>query len=109
MASLKEQMTADNTAVFLNHDEFAYPAVYTPVSAFEPVVSCAVLLDHDVILQPSSYDARVVETGSTITALYADVGEPSAGSTFVVSGVTYKVARITDNDMIFITMAVVAS
>ena len=109
MVTLKEQITGDNTSVFFNPDDFAYQAVYTPVSAFEPVVSCAVLLDHDVILQPSSYDARVVETGSTITALYADVGEPYAGSTFVVDGVTYKVSRITDNDMVFVTMAVVES
>lgn len=108
MVTFKEQITGDNTSVFFNPNDFAYPAVYTPVSAFYPVVSCTVLLDHDVILQPSSYDARVVETGSTITALYADVGEPSAGSTFEVDGVTYKVARITDNDMIFVTMAVVA-
>jgi hypothetical protein len=109
MTTFKDVMASDNADVFLNPDDFAYPALYTPVSAFKPVVWCVVILDHDVILQPSSYDARVVETGSTITALYADVGEPAVGSTFEVDGVTYKVARITDNDMVFVTMAVVAS
>lgn len=88
-------------------NQVAVPAVYTAVS--NDPVACMVDLKHDVILQPSSYDARVVETGSTITALYADVGEPAVGSTFDVDGGVYKVARITDNDMIFITMAVVAS
>ncbi len=81
------------------------PAVYTPVSG-EPV-SCMVNLKHDVILQPSSYDARVVETGSTITAMYSDVGEPVSGSTFEVDGETFKVARITDNNRILVTVAVV--
>lgn len=82
-------------------------SVYTPVSG-DPV-PCRVNLRHDVILQPSSYDARVVETGSTITALFSDVGEPSAGSTFEVDGEVFKVARITDNNRILVTMAVVAS
>jgi len=103
---LKDHIEAD-LAVFVGSGDFGYSAVYNPVSGDS--VTCDILIDHDVILQPSSYDARVVETGSTITALYEDVGEPSTGSTFDVAGITYKVARITDNDMVFVTMAVVAS
>lgn len=80
-------------------------ATYMSTSLDE--VECLVRLDHDVMLQPSSFDARVVETGSTITAMYADVGEPKEGSIFVIDSATYTVARITDNDRVFITMQVV--
>lgn len=79
-------------------------AVYTPLLG-DPV-SCKVRLDHDVILQPSDYNAQVVETGSTIAALYSDVGDPKEGSTFVIDSTTYTVKRITDNDRIFVIMAV---
>ena len=99
-------MASDN-AVFVNSSDVGYPAIDTSIDA--EVVECNVLIDHDVIIQPSSSDARVVETGSTITALFSDVGEPSAGSTFEVDGEVFKVARITDNNRILVTMAVVAS
>lgn len=81
------------------------PAVYTPVSGDS--VPCRVNLRHDVMLQPSSYDARVVETGSTITALFSDVGEPRENSTFEIDGVTWTVKRVTDNNRILVTVAVV--
>jgi len=80
-------------------------AVYAPTAGDS--VSCMARLKHDVILQPSSYDARIVETGSTVMALFSDVGEPEKGSTFVIDSTTYTVARITDNDHTFVTMAVV--
>ena len=80
-------------------------AVYTPVTGDQ--VSCTVRLRHDVILQPSSYDAQIVETGSTIKALYSDVGEPEKGSTFMIDETTYTVARITDNDRYFVVVQVV--
>lgn len=72
-------------------------------------IACNIRIDHDVVLQPSSYDARVVETGTTITALYQDVGEPPVGSAFTVDGGAWEVKRVTDNDKVFVTMAVVAS
>ena len=88
--------------------ELARSAVFTPdPGAPATTVPCLVVLEHDVILQPSSYDARVVETGSTIMALFSDVGEPAAGSIFEVDGDIFRVARITDNNRIFVTMAVI--
>lgn len=70
-------------------------------------VTCELRLDHDVVLQPSSYDTRVVETGTTITALYRDVGEPTSGSTFTVDSDVWEVKRVTDNDKTFVTVAVI--
>lgn len=102
--TFKEQEIIDR-AVFTNPDEFGDSVVYTDTALNVSTVN--VILSHDVILQPSDYDAQVVETGSTIEAPYSDVGEPKKGATFVVDGTTYTVQRITDNDQIFITMAVV--
>ncbi len=63
MPTFQEQMELD-LDVFINPDEFGIPAVYNPViddsAIFEPV-SCNVIIDHDVILQPSDFDAQVVE------------------------------------------------
>lgn len=85
-------------------NQIAAPAVYTDTDLNE--TPCNIILDHDVILQPSSYDAQVVEPGSTIEALYSDVGEPEKGATFVIDDTTYTVQRITDNDKVFVTMVV---
>lgn len=84
---------------------FSVEAIYTP--AHGTPVPCLVKLDHDVLLQPSGYDAQVIETGSTITAFVSDVGEPESGGIFLIEGVTYEVARITDNDRFCVTMAVI--
>ncbi len=98
-----DQIQAD-LDVFINSDEFGVQTVYTPVLGLP--VSCNVILDHDVVLQPSHYDAVVVETGSTIEALVKDVGTPLKGSTFVIDLDIYIVQRITDNDENFVTMVV---
>lgn len=90
--------------VFVNSNEFGVSAVYIDTDLNESTVN--VILSHDIILQPSSYDAQVVETGSTIEALYSDVGEPEKGATFLIDGTTYVVQRITDNDKVFVTMVV---
>ena len=103
MPSFKEQLDLDLEG-FVNPDEFGEDAIYYPVSG--PPVGCSVLVDHDVVIQPDSYDAHVVETGTVITAIYNDVGEPRQGSTFVVDGITYTVERITDNDRDFVVMKV---
>ncbi len=108
MSAFQDQITAD-LAVFVNPDEFGSPAVYTPVlndpDISEPV-SCNIIIDHDVALQPESYDAVVVETGTTVEALFSDVATPQKGSTFTADGNVYTVQRITDNDQTFVKMVV---
>lgn len=104
--SIKDQIAADMQNVFFNDDDFAYSAVYTPVDPFSPVVECSVLIDHDVILQPDNMDIGVMEVGTTIQALYADVGEPAHGSTFAVEAATYRVARIDSNDRLLVKVVV---
>lgn len=79
-------------------------AIFSPLSGVP--VSCKVRLDFDAELRPENLDIGVVEVGTTIQALYADVGEPAHGSTFLVGGTTYRVARIDSNDRIFITVVV---
>ena len=88
---------------------FAVDAEYSPTiddPDIEGDVSCQVVISHDVLLQPSDYDARVVETGTTIEALHSDVSEPRKGSQFDIGGVIYTVERITDNNRVFVKMVV---
>lgn len=96
---------ANNVLIDGIQQVFWVDAVYTSLSGGD--VDCKVGLSHDVILQPSSYDAQVIETGSTVQALYADVGEPVKGDSFEVGSINYTIARITDNDKTFVTMQVV--
>jgi len=99
----------DDLAVFVSPDDFGVAAVYEPVLD-DPViagqVSCNIVIAHDVVLQPESYDARVVETGTTIEAVFNDVATPQKGSTFTAGGVVYTVQRITDNDRVIVKMVV---
>jgi len=91
------------------HNQIAISCVYYPVDddpeISDPVI-CKIEIEHDVIIQPSGYDAQVIETGSTVTALYSDVVEPKTGSYFQVADTVYTVKRITDNDKVFVTMVV---
>lgn len=104
--TFKDDMDND-LAVFVNPDEFGAISVYTDTD-LNVTPNCNILVSNDVILQPSDYNTQVVETGTTIEALYSDVGEPKKGATFVIDGgATYTVQRITDNDLVFVTMAVV--
>lgn len=108
MTTFKDQMTAD-LAVFVNPDEFGTEAVYTPALT-DPmstdVVACNVLIERDTAIQPSDYNAAVVEIGTTIEALYQDVGEPRKGATFTADGIVFTVHRITENDRVFVKMVV---
>jgi len=94
---------------FVRNDEFGQAAVYHP-SLDDPVIpdtlDCDIILEFDAVLQPSSYDAQVVETGTIIEALYRDIAEPRHGSHFVVGDKKYVVERIMDNDRVFVRMAV---
>lgn len=92
------------------HNQLAIDCVYYPLaddfSITDRPVSCKIEIEYDVILQPSEYDAQVVETGTTITALYSDVVEPKTGSEFKTTDTVFTVKRITDNDKVFVTMVV---
>ena len=106
--TFKSQMIED-LQTFVNVDEFAVAAVYTPVmwSPGDPeTVSCNVILDHDVLIQADGYEAGVATLGTTITALVSDVGTVSKGDTFLVDGATYTVVRPESNDNIMITLVV---
>lgn len=93
MTTFKEQMASDLANVFYNSDEFADPAVYTPVSG-DPV-SCNIIVDHDVLIQADGYDVNMATLGTTITAQVADVGTVNRGDTFTLeSGKTYTAQRI---------------
>ncbi len=108
MPSFKEQIDLD-LDVFVNPEEFGVFAVYKPVLD-DPIVldqvSCNVIIEHDAVLQPAGYDAQVLETGTTIEALYRDVAEPQMGSIFIIDGVVWEVERITDNDREFVKVVV---
>jgi len=96
-------------ATFINSDEFGTAVAYAPVlddPVIEDSVSCKVLIDRDVVIQPSDYDAQVVEVGTTIEALYSDVGTPQKGSTFTSADTVFTVQRVQDNDKVFVKMVV---
>jgi len=97
MTTFKEQMAEDLVSVFYNTDEFAYPAVYTPVAG--DTVSCNILVDHDVLIQADGYDISTATLGTAVTAQVVDVGTVSRGDTFTITAwrVVGKVQNRHDN------------
>ena len=89
--SFKDQLLTD-LDIFFDGDEFAETATYTPVSG--EAVTCSVIVDHDVYIQPETYESSAVEIGTTIDARVDYVGKPRKGSTFRVGATTYTVARV---------------
>jgi len=85
-------------------DEFGQPAIYTDSDLNE--ISCNVLIEHDVLLQPSGFDSQVVEIGTTIEALFSDIGAPKKGDLFTIDSIVYNVIRVEENDKIFVKMTV---
>ncbi len=79
-------------------------ATYSPVDDFQ--ITCRVILDFENELRPDGYDIEIVDVGTTIEALYSDVGEPKKGSTFEIEGTVYRVARIDSNDRVFVKCVV---
>lgn len=77
-------------------------AVYTPVSG--AAMPCRVLLERNVLMQPSSAEAQVYEHGTTIEAQLAEIlAEPNRGATFLVNpdtddAETFTVQTIDQND-----------
>lgn len=79
----------------------------TFIPATGSVVVCKVLIDFNVLLQPSGMDAQVWERGTKIEALLADLGrEPNRGEIFTVDGIAYTVQGIIENDGITVKMVV---
>ncbi len=90
-------------------NQVSIDCVYSPV-ADDPYifdqVSCKITIEYDVVLQPSGYDAQVIEVGTTITALYPDVKKPQFNSTFETADKIFTVQKIIENDKIFVKMTV---
>lgn len=84
---------------------FGVLADYHPLTG-DPVEGCEVDINHEAELRPDGYDMEIVTIGTTIEAMYADVGSPKRGSTFVIGDDTYKVARVESNDKVFVKVVV---
>ncbi|MBI9092802.1 MAG: hypothetical protein JEZ12_26600 [Desulfobacterium sp.] len=65
-----------------------------------------VRVDHDALLQPGGADFEISEVGTTIEALFSEVGTPKRGSAFEVDGEVYRVERVQDNNRIFVKVVV---
>lgn len=100
MTTFAEQMFADLGSVFFKNDEFAVSATFTGGSAVD------VIVDHDTLIQTDGYEVGVATIGTTITALFSDVGTPVRGNTFVIGSTTYTVQRIEENDKKVVKMVV---
>jgi len=77
---------------------FGDAATYQPATG--PGVPCHVVLTHDVVIQPVSYDGSTVKTGTVLEPLTADVGKVVSGDTFTMtgSGVVYTaITELEDN------------
>lgn len=79
------------------NSQLGMDAVYTPLTG-DPV-SLRIMLNKDIVLQPSSMDTQVVEVGTTIEAILADLGKlPVRSETFVAESTVYTVQSISRND-----------
>jgi len=91
------------------HNQIGLSGVYYPVID-DPIIFeaayCKVIINHDVELGPSGFDAEIVEMGTTLEALYSVVGSPKQGSYFVVGEHTYTVKRTESNDRVFVVVVV---
>lgn len=103
MATFAEQMTTDSL-IFMEPSEFGAVATYRDQDFNNS--QCSVLIEHDVLLQPSGFDSQVVELGTTIEALFSEVGEPKKDDVFTIDSTAYIVMRITENDKVFVKMIV---
>lgn len=80
-------------------------AVYQPIVGSP--VSCKIVIERDVDLEPFGLNAQVWGKGITIEAILSVLGkEPDAEETFTVDGIIYEVQTIKENDEIFVTMVV---
>lgn len=92
-------MTVFDEAVkdIFDNDDVAVDADYTPTG--EAAVPCRIIINRDVLLQPTGMDAQVVEQGIIIEAILADIGqEPNRGDIFETDTETFTVQSIESND-----------
>lgn len=79
-------------------------ATYTPSGG--DAVSLNVFLDKGVEFQPA-LDAQAYQQGILIEALLDDLGhEPDRGDVFVISGTTYTVLTVLENDGQYVRVSV---
>ena len=72
-------------------------AVFTPAGGVS--ISCRVIVNRSVLLQPAGMDTQVYERGTTIEAILADLdNEPNRGDVFVIGTETFTVQSIVSND-----------
>ena len=77
-------------------------ATFTPSGS--AIIPCRVLLERNVLMQPTSMQAQVWERGTTIEAQLAEIlNEPDRGNTFTINPgtadeETFTVQSIEEND-----------
>jgi hypothetical protein len=84
----------------LGEDGTYNPAGGTPVS-------CRLIVNRNVLMQPDGMTAMIYEKGTTIEAMLSVIGqEPNRGDTFTVGATTYTVQSIEQNDGYTVTAVV---
>jgi hypothetical protein len=90
-------------AIFVNavSDIFNSPigedAVYTPAGG--AAVTCRVIINRDILLQPDGLTAQAAVAGISIEALLSEIGqEPNRNDVFTVGAEIFTVSSIIRND-----------
>lgn len=81
----------------LTAEIFGQAASYQAAAGGAPV-SCYVVVTHDVVIQPTSYDSTTVITGTTIEALVSAVPSVSVGDVFTVGAASYTCKKELENN-----------
>lgn len=80
-------------------------ATFTPSGGV--AVSCRVLVNRNVLLQPDGMTVQVYEKGTTIEAMLSEIlEEPNRGDVFTVGTETFTVQSIEQNDGYTVTAVV---
>lgn len=80
-------------------------ATYNPAGG--TAVSCRVIVNRDILLQPDGITAQAAAPGTSIEAALAVIGqEPNRGDTFTVGSETFTVQAIARNDGIIVEAVV---
>lgn len=75
---------------------FGESGSYQSVAGGDPVTT-QVVVTHDVVIQPPSYESTTVVTGTVVEALIDDVGTVSEGDTFTVGSAVYTCKKQLEN------------
>lgn len=80
-------------------------ATFTPAGG-DPV-SCYILIDFDVDLQPDGFSTTAWQRSTVIEAVLSVIGaEPNRGDIFTYKSTAYTVEKITSNDGLTVKVAV---